>query len=146
MELWTRKAIECCKQNLNGYSSRSLKDSNKEGMAGCGGPAQEVSEGNSINNWITVRSCDISAKNLADSCPSPKKLPEAKVKSNEQISLAQEISRICGVVLNCNSYASYNEKATSGTKEIQNVQLEEKQYTRKLDVKPRPVLKEQCHC
>lgn len=45
LELGTRNAVECCKQNLTGYPHRSLKDSNSERNADYRDPAQRVAEG-----------------------------------------------------------------------------------------------------
>lgn len=95
-ELWTRKAVECYKQNVTDISSSSLEGINEESNAEWGNPAQEVSEDASISNRARGHSCDIFSKNLAASRPGPKKVPG-------QISLAQDISRICGVVVTDNS-------------------------------------------
>lgn len=60
-EIWghqTRKTVKCYKQSLMGHSSRILKDSNAGSYADYGDPAQEVSEGNKISNWVRHRPCD----------------------------------------------------------------------------------------
>lgn len=55
-------------------------------------PAQETSEGGDISNWTRDRTCDSLMKNGVSFSPCTKNLPEAKLKSMGQISLAVEIS------------------------------------------------------
>jgi hypothetical protein len=45
LELWTRKLVECYKQNLIGHSSRSVENSSVGSYADYGGLAQVVSMG-----------------------------------------------------------------------------------------------------
>lgn len=70
-----------------GPTSRSMENNGTEYSVGCGGPAQESSEGHDIRNY----SCDIFASNAAAFCLCPKNLLEAKLKSFGLMS-AEEIS------------------------------------------------------
>lgn len=74
---------ECYKQNLQGHYSRNLEDGSARSKAVCGGLAQEVSEGNNINNWARGHSGNILANHLVAFCHCPENLPKAKFKSNE---------------------------------------------------------------
>lgn len=51
---------------LMGYPSRTLEDNGVESYMGCGGPAQEVSEGNSISTWARSHCRDTLAKTVTD--------------------------------------------------------------------------------
>ena len=55
------KMVELCKQNFIGHYHRSLEDSHTKSNVVYGGPAQEVSEGNSISNG-TRNHCDVLTK------------------------------------------------------------------------------------
>lgn len=73
--------IECYKQRSVAHPYRSLKDSNAESNVECGGPAQVVSEGNSICNRARDHFCDILANSVSKFCPChKKKLLEDKLK------------------------------------------------------------------
>lgn len=85
------KMIELYKQNFIGHYQRSLEDSHAKSNVVYGGPAQEVSEWNSISNG-TRNHCDVLTKNVAGFCLCLKTLPDAKLKSLGLISLAEEIS------------------------------------------------------
>lgn len=54
-------------------STRVMEDSSAESCVEYGGPDQEVSDVNNINNWDGDHSCDILSKIVADFCP-PKSL------------------------------------------------------------------------
>ena len=79
MSLRIRKAVECFKLGLMGYTSRNMKDSGAEGDLNCKSPVQEVSE-KYINTRSRDCSCDILSKNVAVFFffKSSKSLPEAE--------------------------------------------------------------------
>lgn len=68
---------------------RSLEDSSAESL-----PAVQAwfkrFQKNSVSHGTRDHSCDVLAMNVAF-CPCPKNLPEAKLKNNKLISLAEEI-------------------------------------------------------
>lgn len=74
-----------------GHSSKNMDDSGTQSDLNFGGLPQEVSKDTNFNMW--PETCDISVKNVADFCFVLKSLSEAKVKSLELLSLAEEISR-----------------------------------------------------
>lgn len=82
-EFGTQKVCECCKQSLQGHDSRNLEDGSARSNAVCRGLAQEVSEGNNVNNWARGHSGNILANNLVALCYCPENLPKAKFKSNK---------------------------------------------------------------
>ena len=61
-----------------GHSSGSMKDSGSEyHLINCGD--QEIPKEKNVSMWPIDYSCDILVKKVADFCPFPKSLPEAKV-------------------------------------------------------------------
>lgn len=48
--LWTRKAVESCKQSLMDHDSWILDNSSIDNHVDCGGSTQEISEGEDISN------------------------------------------------------------------------------------------------
>lgn len=75
------------KQDLKGPSSRDVEDSSTESYVDSGRPAQEVSEGNDIEE----SSGDVQPNNVASLCPWPKSLPGAKLQSSGSSSLPKGI-------------------------------------------------------
>jgi hypothetical protein len=60
----------------------------------CGGLAQEVSEEKNSSKRTKEHSCNILAKNMAAFFPCLKNMPEAKLKSFELMTLAEEIMQM----------------------------------------------------
>lgn len=77
LTLWTRKVVNTLSRGywtiLIGWEHRSAESKVV--------PAKEDSERNSISSWPRDHSHDSFAKNLAASCPCPKTLLEAKLKT-----------------------------------------------------------------
>ena len=75
---WIRKVVElfqCCAMS---HSSGSMEYSGSEyDLINCGN--QEIPKEKNISMWPIDCSCDNLVKKMADFCPCPKSLPEAKV-------------------------------------------------------------------
>lgn len=78
--------------SLTGHCNRGLKERNDESNMYCEGLNPKVSEGNidCIHNW-GISQCLILSRNLAVFCACPENLLETKLKSNELISLVEDI-------------------------------------------------------
>lgn len=78
-----------------GCSCKNLGYSSADNSTESSGPIPEESEGSKgpISNLTRGHSFDTLGRNLATFCPRPKKLPEAKLKSNGLIPLLEETSR-----------------------------------------------------
>jgi hypothetical protein len=70
-----------------------VEDRGAERNLDCYGPVKEVLKEKNTSKWFRGCSCNILVMNIATFCPSPKNLPEAKLKSFGLMSLAEEISR-----------------------------------------------------
>ena len=90
---WIKKAVECSKYCLMGYTSRNLEDSGaKCYLYSRQELHQEVSE--EMNFSVLPRDHSYTlVKNVADFCPCLKSLPEAKVKNFGLVLLAEDISK-----------------------------------------------------
>jgi hypothetical protein len=86
-----RKAVECFKWGLIGYSN-STEDSGAKGALNYGSLAQEGSEEN-ICMWPRTVLEVFLAKNMAAFCPCLKHLLESELKSFGLSKLAEEISK-----------------------------------------------------
>ena len=114
-----------------------MEVSSAEGDLNCGRLAQEVSE-KSVSMWPRDCAYDILEKNMTAFHPCPRFLPEANLKSFGLIEFAEEIlkqPRVDCVVwfINDHTMQTYNEKKKAEKGKLQNVQLEEKGGTRKLN-------------
>lgn len=79
------EVAQCSKKSLMGYTGRSLGVRSAKTYSECGSPGQGDSEGNNICNWSGII-CMMVLQNVASFRPLRKNLPEAKLKSNKQIS------------------------------------------------------------
>lgn len=80
---WPKKAVGCWQESIKGYSSRRLAHSRTKSGAGSASLSEGILERKTERvDYRPYHSGDILTKNPASLCPSTKKLPEAKFKSN----------------------------------------------------------------
>lgn len=150
MRLWTTEVVNYYKLFLVIHVSRNFEHNNAETNVDYRGPAQQGSDRNNISNWDRDFSFSTLVKNVADLCPYPKNMPEAKLKCIEFNSLAKEISRQTNIDFDAWSLIitlmqNYNEKDHSGQTKIQNYSLRKKGVMENLMLEPTFTLKEKTY-
>lgn len=97
LEIQARESLECHTQRWTAHSSWSSENQNADRNAERKGLVQEVSVKNKyyIGSWIWIRDHYVTFwhKRLSTFCPHPENLQKTKIKGDELINLAEDISR-----------------------------------------------------